>query len=754
MKFKDRIKRFNNRIGWSKKKSSGFLCLAILTPIVLNSLATVGTIKYFSTQAATESINDFVNNYTNSIGDHLLLRLDSSVAAIDVASNERPIKLFNQVLDKYLLESNFSYSPQVAVLNEDGSIIASKLRDLTNNSSVSSQDISTYLLQQSPTWFKVEQHQKISFKIEGQHFFGQVIPWKHRALGVNRLIVVIPTSELLVDSIGTQYSSISQYSTYLLSVVPLWILTAVWMTWLIKKLQQSREISLANSETKESLEHQNASQSEPTDLAANYEPYILLANMSHELRSPLNAILGFAQIMEQELSTNQAHQANLAIINRSGERLLSIINDVVDLAKVETNRLTLELNKIHFHSWLDNLEQTLNFVAREQGWKFTLNKQSNLPQGVCIDERRLRQILKSLIDYCLLESRSSTEVVLRITSNHFQSTAVTSLKNSNNKIVEKHNIVLEVENTDFPFDTTELSNLFDPLSRVSSGSNNTASSSLSLPLSQKLAQLMGGNLSVSSSSVCGTGIKFKLKIQAESTDPPKSQIEPSVRRIIGLESNQQKYRILIVDDSKLNRTIMSKLLEPVGFEVEEAVNGQEAVDIWFRWQPHLIWMDLRMPIMNGYEATERIKSSAQTWHTPIVALSASSLEEDKLRFKAAGCDDFVGKPCPENVIFDKIAQHLGIRYVYEAIDSSSQNEIEFNFESNLKITADRLEIMPNQWLNQLEQAASMLDRGSVTQLLQQIPVEHASLKNALQKQVDNFDFEEIRSLAKSSRKID
>jgi CheY-like chemotaxis protein len=163
-----------------------------------------------------------------------------------------------------------------------------------------------------------------------------------------------------------------------------------------------------------------------------------------------------------------------------------------------------------------------------------------------------------------------------------------------------------------------------------------------------------------------------------------------------------------------------------------------------RWQPHMIWMDLRMPVMNGCEATRRIKSYSQTWYTPIVALSASTLEEDKSLFKAAGCDDFVGKPFSEQVIFDKIAQHLGIRYVYESTGSPTTT-------SNFKLTADTLNVMSNTWLNHLEQAAAVLDRDLLTQLLQEIPPEHDNLKKSLQKQVNDFDFDKIINLVKKSK---
>jgi CheY-like chemotaxis protein len=743
MKFKNRIRRFKNIVKKPQTlKSNRSLYLVILMPIVLNLLATIGIIEYCSIKATDKSINNLVDHHANNISDRLLSHLASS----DDRSSKSSAQISIQKIDRYLAELKFSYASQVAVINQDGSVIADNFRNLAGNSPVSSQDLSRSLLQEFDTFSRPNQPQALSLVIKQQDFVGQIRPWHNQELGSNWLVVIIPRSQLLLDSVTKQSNQLGKYFIYILSAIPSSLLTCFWLTRSLKNWNQLKDQEATSEAQEQDLALNNSSDlaAEKAAQTVNPEPYILLANMSHELRSPLNAILGFAQIMEQELSMTIASQENLAIIHRSGEDLLSIINDVVDLAKIEINRLTLEHNKVDFQAWLDNIEQSLKFLARDQGWEFSLVRQHNLPQGICIDDRRLRQVLRNIIDYCLFESTPSTQTSTMIS---LQVTSSSLEEASQQQSGTKHNLLFQVENAAAVLNSSELASLFDPIARVRQEKGSTASSSLNLPLSRKLAQLMGGDISVSHSSISGTGILFNLEIQAKSAQAEASQIQSTLRRIIGLESNQTKYRILIVDDSKTNRMIMSRLLEPVGFEIEEAVNGKEAIDIWLRWQPHMIWMDLRMPVMNGYEATERIKSYAHTWHTPIVALSASTLEEEKSLFKAAGCDDFVGKPFSENVIFDKIAQHLGIRYVYEAVSPTSQN----NFRSKFKLTADTLKIMPNQWLNQLELAALMLDRDALNQLLQQIPAEHVDFKNALQKQINDFDFDEILSLITSSK---
>jgi CheY-like chemotaxis protein len=203
---------------------------------------------------------------------------------------------------------------------------------------------------------------------------------------------------------------------------------------------------------------------------------------------------------------------------------------------------------------------------------------------------------------------------------------------------------------------------------------------------------------------------------------------------------------LVVDDRWENRQLLLKLLQPVGFAVKEASNGQEAVEIWLRWQPHLIWMDMRMSVMNGYEATQEIESHLKGQATAILALTASILEEEKAVVLAAGCDDFVRKPFQESVIFEKMAQYLGVRYIYEGInsqDASGAIAIE-------KLTAAALTMMPNEWLKKLAEAAESIDEQRIAGLLSQIPQNHQTLAQAIQKEIDNFDFDRIMNLAQEA----
>ena len=760
MKLKNTIKDFKKYTSKLPIKSNNkTFYLLIWMPILFNSLAMAWWVKYYGER---QNIDNIVNEYTAKASDRLLSDLNndrvvrdferetvagsSSQNEIISASQDLKIGFYDWLLNQRLPKSNRVFLPQIAIVNQDGLIVAHNFKNSEINPTSISQNISIYFQERAGKVSSLDWVQKLKFKAEGQNFRGRVIPWENKTLSSTWFVVVmVPESGLGIDSSNTPNSLIWQYAPYLLAIAVVGLLTYFWLIALIADSSSAVKNEAASSQkllSQASLEPQTEDSNNQKEPATNYEPYLLLADMSHELRSPLNAILGFVQIMEQEISIPQSSQKNIAIIRRSGDRLLSIINDVIDLAKIETNRLTLEKNNVDFYSWLDNIEQSIKFQAQNQGWEFLMIKSQNLPQYICIDEHRLRQILNNLIDYCLqsispISTTEANKISIKIDCcDREQNTTVADTSKSS----EKQCICFEVENANFPVTETELMTLFDPAMRVKTEQRPIEGSSLNLPISRRLAQLMNGDITVGNSSNTDTGITFNLEIQTKIVAAQDLPVQSNFKRVVGLKPDGSEYRILVVDDSKTNRKIMLQLLEPVGFKVKEAVNGQEAVDIWLHWQPHMIWMDLKMPVMNGYEATEQIKSYCQAPnYTPIVALSASSLEEERSLFETAGCDDFVGKPFTESIIFDKIAQHLGIRYVYESIASPAY--------SNFKLTPDALDVMPEWWLDRVEAAATVLDRDLLLQLLQEIPSEHIELKNSLQKQIDNFDFDVILNLA-------
>ncbi len=312
-------------------------------------------------------------------------------------------------------------------------------------------------------------------------------------------------------------------------------------------------------------------------------------------------------------------------------------------------------------------------------------------------------------------------------------------------------LIFEVEDTGPGIAQNELEGLFEPFVQTETGRKSQQGTGLGLPISRKFVQLMAGDITVNSTLGQGTIFQFDIQVKlAEVADLPEPQ---QTRQVLSLEPGQPEYRILVVDDRDLNRRLLTKLLTPVGFQVREAENGQDAIAVWSSWEPHLIWMDMRMPVMNGYEATKEIKSDLKGQATAIVALTASILEEEKAVVLGAGYDDFVRKPFREDAIWEKIAKYLGVRYVYADHQPSSDASLNYQFNGQLKekvesyvLKAESLNVMPADWVTQLNYAAIQLDTEQVGALIAQIPEKHTSLAKALQQKVNDFDFGQIINL--------
>lgn len=769
MGFSNRIK--NLKQGKSKlllKMSRMPLYWIVIVPFMLNILATVSLIEYFSARHTQNNRHNIIDRASIESNKRLYSYLYNRVENSETSDKQNFSP--TQAVNDYLQQAEVDVAAKIIIFNKNGLVIASNYNQQGNLSSISTEKILNNLKQQLGNFKDIDRSEQFSLTIDRQSILGQLTPWQDRNLGIDWLtLAIVPESELAaIDETQPFPQWRQKYLAILLPITILGIVIYIWIALYIRRLSKTAsaiakgdyDFQVKNTYITEinQLEHslsQIAKQLQ-TDRAVDNEQNSLLADMSHELRSPLNAILGFAQIMQQESSMTRSQRENLAIINRSGKRLLTVINDLVDLSKIATNRLTLEHNSFDFALWLENMEQSVKFQANNQNIEFSLIQEPDIPRYLSLDERRLRQVLKNLIDYSLRATQAGT-VTVKVACYESNSNSF-SLEKTNtpqklisseesqlitNSSLKPLNICFEIENYDYYISPEEISTLFNPIARVRQKRKSLEVSSLSMPISRQLAQLMGGDITVSNCCNLSQGFTLRLDIQAEANITPELQLTSTPRRIIGLESDRTEYRILVVDDSKTNRKIMVQLLEPVGFKVKEAVNGKEAVDIWLRWHPHMIWMDIRMPVMNGYEATEQIKSYPQVSSPPIVALTAGTLEEERSLFQAAGCDDFVGKPFSDSIIFDKIAQHLGVRYVYETIIPA--------VPSNFRLTADALRIMSDDWLTQVEKAAITLDGDSLTQSIQQIPAMHHELKEALQMQVKNFDFDRILNLARQAK---
>ncbi|HEY9648375.1 MAG TPA: response regulator, partial [Chroococcidiopsis sp.] len=298
-----------------------------------------------------------------------------------------------------------------------------------------------------------------------------------------------------------------------------------------------------------------------------------------------------------------------------------------------------------------------------------------------------------------------------------------------------------VEDTGPGIAPNELATIFEPFTQSETGRRSQEGTGLGLPISQRFAHLMGGSLTLQ--SILGEGTIARFDIAVRPTDPIAPAIEPeTLPPVIGLAPGQPQYRILVVDDRWTNRRLIVNLLEPSGFEVREASNGQEAIALWQEWHPHLIWMDMRMPVMDGYEATRYIKAHLEGQATAIIALTASTLEEERAIVLSAGCDDFVRKPFRKEVIFSKMAHYLGVQYLYH--EPTTVPPVATTTPTTL--TPQDLATMPDAWITRLYEAATQVDNPAIVNLLGEIPAEHSHLHRGLLEWVQNFRCDKIIAL--------
>ncbi|HPX97315.1 MAG TPA: ATP-binding protein, partial [Thermotogota bacterium] len=385
---------------------------------------------------------------------------------------------------------------------------------------------------------------------------------------------------------------------------------------------------------------------------ANRAKSVFLSNMSHEIRTPLNAIIGFAQILKRDSSLSPKQVEQLQTIARSGEHLLKLINDILDLSKIEAGKLQIHPSPFDLHKLIADIENMFRFRAEEKGLQFIVELKESVPQYVRSDEGKLRQILINLLGNSVKFTKIGG-IVLRLKAGS---------PGKEETLQKELCLFIEVEDTGPGIPEDEISQIFDSF-RVSSAGRAAGGTGLGLAITKNLLELMGGGISVSSQVSRGSIFRFELPIvRLENLEVEENRAK---RTIVGLEPRSGPYRILIVDDQKDNRELLRDLLEPIGFRVRTAQNGQEGLYLFERWFPNLILMDMRMPILDGYEATRKIKATERGRKTPVIAVTASAFEDEEKSVSATGVDGYLRKPvCPDD-LFELIEKLLKARFLYK-----------------------------------------------------------------------------------------
>jgi signal transduction histidine kinase/CheY-like chemotaxis protein len=470
-----------------------------------------------------------------------------------------------------------------------------------------------------------------------------------------------------------------------------------------------------------SLEQQTFALIEAREKAeqANRSKSVFLANMSHELRTPLNAILGFAQIMERDPHLNVRQRDHLGIVSRSGEHLLGLINDVLEMSKIEAGQTTLTETAFDLREMLRGIEEMFRVRAAGKKLQLLFEIEDNLPRYVRTDDGKLRQIIINLLGNAIKFTEEGG-VVLRARQR------------------EDQHLEFEISDTGQGISSIEMDKLFKPFVQTESGVKSQEGTGLGLAISRQFVQMMGGDIRVS--STVGQGTTFAFDINADQATAADLSTKEQQRRVIGVSPDDPRdYRILVVDDKRENRQLMVERLSHVGLAVREAANGEEAIQVWEAWEPQLIWMDMRMPVMDGYEATRRIRGTVKGQSTVIIALTASAFEHEQAIVLSVGCDDFVRKPARESVIMEKMVEHLGIQFIYEEVDSAPKLE-------DVVLTRETLNVLSADQLTRLAQAANTVDLDLAETLVSELRATHPTIAKALHELVANYRFDQLQTL--------
>jgi signal transduction histidine kinase len=429
-----------------------------------------------------------------------------------------------------------------------------------------------------------------------------------------------------------------------------------------------------------------------------------LANMSHELRTPLHGIIGFTELIIRDGILDDEQMQFVQIIHKSGQHLLELINDVLDLSKIESTQMFLENKSFDLYRLLDGLEELFQFKADKKNLVLRFIVHNDVPQYIHTDEKKLRSCLINLLGNALKFTQEGS-VTLRV------------------KMSESSVINLAIEDTGYGIKETEKERLFEAFVQTESGTKYGQGTGLGLTITKKYIELMGGNITVSSALGKGSIFDLNLPINQENVTVNKPE---QMFTVVGLQPDQPKYRILIVDDNNENRLLLIKLLQPLGFELQEATNGKQALEIWENWQPHLIWMDTRMPILDGLKATVEIRNrekNLQINPTVIIALTASTFVDKRMEIINAGCNDFIHKPCHQKIIFSKLAEHLHLNYIYAEVKESRSlltNKKFSTLEKYKALLQSKIKLLPQNIAEELYQAAYTVNEDMLSEIINQI----------------------------------
>jgi signal transduction histidine kinase/CheY-like chemotaxis protein len=464
--------------------------------------------------------------------------------------------------------------------------------------------------------------------------------------------------------------------------------------------------------------------------AANLAKSTFLANMSHELRTPLNAVLGFSELVARDPETTQKQSESLNIINSSGKHLLRLINDVLDMSKIESGHIKLEPKPIDLHILLEDMSDMFGQRAEAKALQFSLEIAPSLPQYLQLDANKLMQILINLLGNAVNFTRAGI-IILRADGRKTDT--------------GKWTLTFEVEDTGIGIPADKLETIFEAFVQIGHNKIKQQGTGLGLAISHQLIALMAGVLTVESTFGKGSVFRFEIPVEVIDDIKMKQPAKKTESRIVSLAAGEPEWHILVVEDDANNRRLLNIQLTSVGFNVREAVNGIEGIQQFQDRQPHLICMDMRMPEMDGYEATRHIRNLPGGKEVKILALTASAFKGQETQCLDAGCNAVLSKPYNKQDLLKALAEQLDLHCIYkETTETLSKQDVS-------KLVVEDLQELPKEWLDDLLAAAQLGEIETMLSLTKTLPESESETKAKLDHYIKEFKLESLIKILEENK---